>query len=93
MIVHIHRFKAFLLYYHSKLCWGEGPTDDDVMHWIPKEFLEYYSSKAYYDDYAAACHPISLKPSQRAESFGSIRGTRNGIRTSNVACPTQRKHH
>jgi hypothetical protein len=87
MLVHIRIFKAFLLYYRSKMCWGEGPTDDDVMRWIPIDFLEYYSSKAYHDDYAAAFHPIPLKPSQRAESFGSIRGTRNGIGTSCMACP------
>jgi hypothetical protein len=22
MIVHVHRFQAFLLYYRSKICWG-----------------------------------------------------------------------
>jgi hypothetical protein len=31
MQIHLQRFKAFLLYYHSKTCCGQGPTEDDVM--------------------------------------------------------------
>jgi hypothetical protein len=31
MLTHLRRFKAFLLYYCIKICWGEGPTVDDVM--------------------------------------------------------------
>jgi hypothetical protein len=31
MLTHLQRFKAFLLYYRNKTCWGEGPMVDDVM--------------------------------------------------------------
>jgi hypothetical protein len=61
MLVHIRRFRAFLLYYRSTMCWGECQTDDDVMHSMPKDFLEYYSSKAYHDDYAASCPTTPLQ--------------------------------
>jgi hypothetical protein len=33
MLIPLQRFKAFLLYYRNKTCWGEGPTVDDVMRW------------------------------------------------------------
>jgi hypothetical protein len=26
MLIHLQRFKAFLLYFLNKTCWGEGPT-------------------------------------------------------------------
>jgi hypothetical protein len=41
ILVHLWKFKSFLLYYKSKTFWGEGPTDDDVMKWTPKEFKKY----------------------------------------------------
>jgi hypothetical protein len=55
MLIHLRRFKALLLYYKSKTCWGDGPTEDDVMLWTPKYFSQYCCTKAYHDDYAAAC--------------------------------------
>ena len=86
MLTHLRRFKAILLYYHSKICWGETPTEDDVMNWTPKDFKKYCSSKAYHDDYAKA-FPTTLKPSQRAGIYGNIRGTRNGSGISGMTCP------
>jgi hypothetical protein len=41
MYAHFRTFKSFLLYYKSKTCWGEGPTDDDMMNWTPKDFKKY----------------------------------------------------
>jgi hypothetical protein len=54
MLIHLHEFKSFLLYYKSKTCWREGPMDDDMMNWTSKDFKKYCASKAYHDDYAAA---------------------------------------
>jgi hypothetical protein len=65
MYIHLRTFKSFLLCYKSKTCWGEGPMDDDVMNWTPRDFKKYCSSKAYRDDYAANCPTTPLKPSQR----------------------------
>jgi hypothetical protein len=77
------------LYYKYKTCWGEDPTDDDMLNWTPKDFKKYCSSKAYHDDYAANCllpyH--SLKPSPRVGIYGDIRGARNGSGVSSMACP------
>jgi hypothetical protein len=66
------------------MCWGEGPTDDDVLHWIPKDFSEYYSSTAYHDDCAAACPKTPLKSLKRAGTCEHIRGTINGSETSSA---------
>jgi hypothetical protein len=87
MLIHLYRFKAFLLYYKSKTFWGDRPTKDDVTYWTPKDFKKYCSSKAYHDDYAAAFPTPSLKPSQRVGIYGSIRGKRNGCGASNITCP------
>jgi hypothetical protein len=38
MLIHLRRFKAFLLYYKSKTSWGDGLTEDDLMLWTPKDF-------------------------------------------------------
>jgi hypothetical protein len=73
MYTHLCSFKSFLLYYKSKTCWGEGPTDDDVMNWTPKDFKKYCSSKAYHDDYAAKCPTNPLKISHRDGIYGNIR--------------------
>jgi hypothetical protein len=75
MLSHLHRFNEFLLYYNSKTCWGEGPTEDEVMLWTPIDFHQYCCTKAYHDDYAAACPTPPLKVPQRAGSYDSIRGT------------------
>jgi hypothetical protein len=72
MLVHLRTFKSFLLYYKSKTFWGEGPMDDDVMNWNPKDFKKCCSSKAYHDDYAAVCPTTSLKPPQRVGIYGNI---------------------
>jgi hypothetical protein len=56
------------------------------MNWTPKDFKKYCSSKTYHDDYAKAC-PTTLKPSQRAGIYGSIKGTKNGSGISGMACP------
>jgi hypothetical protein len=61
MLIHLHRFKAFLLYYKSKTCWGDGPTEDNVMLWTPEYFSQYCCTKAYHDDYAAAFPTTPLK--------------------------------
>jgi hypothetical protein len=61
MLVHLQKFKAFLLYYKSKTCWGDGPTEDNVMLWTPKDFSWYCCTKVYHDDYAVACPSIHLK--------------------------------
>jgi hypothetical protein len=36
MLVNLLTSKAFLLYYKRKNHWGDGPTEDDVMLWTPK---------------------------------------------------------
>jgi hypothetical protein len=51
MLIHLQRFKAFLLYYHNKTCCSEGPTVYVVMSWTPNDLIEYCSSKAYHDDF------------------------------------------
>jgi hypothetical protein len=70
MLIYLRRFKALLLYYKSKTCWGDGPTEDDVMLWTPKYFSQYCGTKAYHDDYAAACTTTRLKLPQRTGSYG-----------------------
>jgi hypothetical protein len=77
MLIHLCRFKEFLLYYKSKTCWGEGPTEDDVMLWTPKDLSQYCCTKAYHDD-ASACPTPPLKLPQRAGSYDSISGAQNG---------------
>jgi hypothetical protein len=72
MLTHLRRFKAFLLYYHNKTCWGEGPTVDDVLSWTPNDLTESSSSKAYHDDYAAASQSIPLKASQISGGYGYL---------------------
>jgi hypothetical protein len=82
--------RRFLLFYHGKTCWGEGPTDDaGVMHWTPKVLMEYCSSMAYRDDYDAACPAAPLKSLKRDGSYDSIRETINGSGTSSVIDPVR----
>jgi hypothetical protein len=78
MLVHLRRFKVFLLCYKNKTCWGDSLTEDDVMLWTPKDFSQYCCTKAYHHDYAAAFPTPPLNLPQRAGSSDSIRGTRNG---------------
>jgi hypothetical protein len=73
MLVHVRRFKAFLLYYRSKMCWNDGPTDDDVMQWNPKNLTNYCCTQAYHDDCA-----IHLKSSKQDVSYDGIGATANG---------------
>jgi hypothetical protein len=42
------------VYYKSKTGWGDGPTEEDLMQWTPKDFEHYCCTKAYRDDYAMA---------------------------------------
>jgi hypothetical protein len=78
MLIHLCMFKK------SKTCWGDGPTKDDVMLWTPKDFSQYFCTKAYHDDYAAAWPTPPLDLPQRAGSYDSIRGTRNGSGASSM---------
>jgi hypothetical protein len=84
MLIHRRRFKALLLYYKSKTCWGDGPTEDEVMLWTPKYFSQYCCTKAYHDDYAAVCTTTRLKLPQRTGSYGNLR---NGSGSSRMAFP------
>jgi hypothetical protein len=45
MLIHLRKFKAFLLYYKRKTCWGDGPNENDVMLWTPKDFSQYCCTK------------------------------------------------
>jgi hypothetical protein len=83
MLVPLHRFKAFLLYYHSKTCWVRV-TLVRVMHWAWMDLMEYCSLKAYNDDYAAACPATPLKSLKRYGSYDSIRETINVSGSSSV---------
>jgi hypothetical protein len=58
LLVHVHKFKAFLLYCRSKICCSEDPTDDEVMLWSPNDLIGYCSSKAYRDNYAVEKIPF-----------------------------------
>jgi hypothetical protein len=73
MLVHLRRLKAFLAYYKSKTCWGEGPTEDDLMQWTPKYFEPYCCTKACHDDYvmAFAKPSVPFKLLNRARSARS----------------------
>jgi hypothetical protein len=86
MFIHLRKFKSFLLYYKSKTCWCENPTDDDVMKWTSKDFKKYCSSKAYHDDYVATCPTTPLKQLQRTGIYCNFRGMRNGSGSSNMGC-------
>jgi hypothetical protein len=61
MLIHLHMFKAFLFYYKSKTCCDDGPTEDDVMLWTPKDFSQYCYAKAYHDDYTVTFPSTPLK--------------------------------
>jgi hypothetical protein len=89
MLIHLRKFKSFLLYYKSKTCWGKVPTDDDVVKWTTKDVKKYCSSKAYHDDYAATCPTTPLKPSQRAGIYCNFRGMRNGSGSISIVFPVK----
>jgi hypothetical protein len=90
MLVHLCKFKAFLVYYESKTCWGEGPTEEDLMKWTPKDFEQYCCTKAYHDDYAMAFEKpyVPFKLLNRARSARSARSASiNNKEQHNVANP------
>jgi hypothetical protein len=68
MLVHLHRFKAFLVYCKSKTCWDEGPTEDDFMQWTTKDLEQYCCTKAYHDDYAMSFAKPSVSTLQAVRS-------------------------
>jgi hypothetical protein len=57
------------------------------MRWTPNDLTEYCSSKAYHDDYAAASHPILLKPSRRSGSYDYLRETSHGCGVNSMTHP------
>jgi hypothetical protein len=69
------------------MCWGEGPSDDDVIYWTPKDLTEYFSSKACHDDYAATCPTNGFKSLKRTGSYDRIGGTMKDSGTNSMINP------
>jgi hypothetical protein len=64
MLIHQKLFQSFLLYYKRQTLWDEeGPSEAEVMCWIPEEFKTYLTTKAFHDDHDEYCGPQSAIPS------------------------------
>jgi hypothetical protein len=92
MLIHQKLFQSFLLYYKRQTLWeGEGPSEAEVMCWTPEEFKTYLTTKAFHDDHAEYCGPLSAIPPRSSNGGGNQDISRLPPRV-HLVLPTEWEH-